>query len=45
MFHDIETNGCGEEDRRFETATRIGACLAIRSRVAVRGSSGGVWPA
>jgi hypothetical protein len=36
VFHDIEKNGCGEEDRRFETAARTGACLAILSLVAVR---------
>ena len=36
MFHDIQKNGCGEEDRRFETAARMGACLAILSLVAVR---------
>ena len=36
VFHDIATNGCGEEDRRFETAARMGACLAILSLVAVR---------
>lgn len=36
VFHDIEKNGCGEEDRRFETAARMGACLAILSVVAVR---------
>ena len=36
VFHDIEKNGCIEEDRRFETAERMGACLAILSVVAVR---------
>lgn len=36
VFHDLEKNGCGEEDRRFETAARMGACLAILSLVAVR---------
>ena len=36
VFHDIGKNGCGEEDRRFETAARMTACLAIRSLVAVR---------
>ena len=35
-FHRIETSGCGEEDRRFETAARMGACVAILSLVAVR---------
>ena len=36
VFHDIEKNGCSEEDRRFETASRMEACLAILSVVAVR---------
>jgi len=36
VFHDIEKNGCSEEDRRFETARRMEACLAILSVVAVR---------
>lgn len=36
VFHDIEKNGCSEEDRRFETAGRMEACLAILSVVAVR---------
>ena len=36
VFHDIAPNGCGEEDRRFETAARMGARLAILSLVAVR---------
>jgi hypothetical protein len=36
IFHDIEKNGCSEEDRRFETAQRMEACLAILSLVAVR---------
>lgn len=36
VFHDIEKNGCGEEERRFETAGRLEACLAILSLVAVR---------
>lgn len=36
VFHDIEKNGCSEEDRRFETAGRMEACLAILSMVAVR---------
>jgi hypothetical protein len=36
VFHDIEKNGCSEEDRRFETAARMAACLAILSLVAVR---------
>lgn len=36
VFHHIEKNGCKEEARRFETAARMGACLAILSVVAVR---------
>lgn len=36
VFHDIEKNGCSEEGRRFETAERMAACLAILSVVAVR---------
>ena len=36
VFHDIEKNGCSEEDRRFETAARMTACLAILALVAVR---------
>jgi Transposase DNA-binding/Transposase Tn5 dimerisation domain len=36
VFHDIEKNGCSEEDRRFETAQRMAACLAILSVAAVR---------
>ena len=36
VFHDIEKNGCSEEERRFETAERMEACLAILSVVAVR---------
>lgn len=36
VFHDIEKNGCSEEDRRFETAQRMEACLAILSVVAIR---------
>jgi hypothetical protein len=36
VFHDIEKNGCSIEDRRFETAQRMEACLAILSVVAVR---------
>jgi hypothetical protein len=36
VFHDIEKNGCAEEDRRFETAARMEACLAVLSVVAVR---------
>jgi transposase-like protein/transposase Tn5 family protein len=36
VFHHIEKNGCREEARRFETAQRMEACLAILSVVAVR---------
>jgi Transposase DNA-binding/Transposase Tn5 dimerisation domain len=36
VFHDIEKNGCAEEDRRFETAASMEACLALLSVVAVR---------
>jgi Transposase Tn5 dimerisation domain/Transposase DNA-binding len=36
VFHDIEKNGCKEEERRFETAERMEACLALLSVVAVR---------
>lgn len=36
VFHNIEKNGCREEARRFETAARMEACLAILSVVAVR---------
>jgi hypothetical protein len=36
VFHDIEKNGCREEDRRFETAAAMEACLAVVSVVAVR---------
>jgi hypothetical protein len=36
VFHHIEKNGCREEARRFETAERMEACLAILSVVAVR---------
>jgi hypothetical protein len=36
VFHDIEKNGCSEEERRFETAGRLEACLAILAVVAVR---------
>ena len=35
-YHDILKNGCSEEDRRFETAGRLEACLAILSVIAVR---------
>ena len=36
VYHDIEKNGCSEEDRRFENAARMTACLAILALVAVR---------
>ena len=36
VYHDVEKNGCGREARRFETADRMAACLAILSVVAVR---------
>jgi hypothetical protein len=36
VFHDIEKNGCSEEDRGFETADRLRTCLAVLSVVAVR---------
>lgn len=36
VFHDIEKNGCSEEKRRFETAERLEACLAILSLTALR---------
>jgi Transposase DNA-binding/Transposase Tn5 dimerisation domain len=35
-YHDVGKNGCSEEDRRFETAEGMEACLAILSLVAVR---------
>jgi hypothetical protein len=36
VYHDIEKNGCSEEDRRFETAERMETCLAVLAIVAVR---------
>lgn len=36
VYHDVEKNGCIEEDRKFETAERMEACLAVLSVVAVR---------
>jgi hypothetical protein len=36
VYHDIEKNGCSEEDRRFETVDRMETCLAILAVVAVR---------
>ena len=35
-FAVLEKNGCQEEARRFETAARMAACLAVLSVVAVR---------
>lgn len=36
VYHDVEKNGCAEEDRRFESAGALVACLAILAVVAVR---------
>jgi Transposase DNA-binding/Transposase Tn5 dimerisation domain len=36
VYHDIEKNGCAEEDRRFATAEALAACLAVLAVVAVR---------
>jgi hypothetical protein len=36
VFHDVEKNGCREQERMFQTAERMGAALAILSVVAVR---------
>jgi hypothetical protein len=36
QYHLVEKSGCAEEDRRFETAERMVACLAILALVAVR---------
>jgi hypothetical protein len=36
IYHHVEKNGCSEEARRFETAARMEACLAILAVVAVR---------
>ena len=36
VYHDIEKNGCSEEDRRFESAGSMIACLGILAVVAVR---------
>jgi hypothetical protein len=36
VYHDVEKNGCSEEDRRFETAERMASCLAVLAVVAVR---------
>jgi hypothetical protein len=36
VFHQVEKSGCGEEERRFETAGAQEACLALLAVVAVR---------
>ena len=36
VYHDIEKNGCSEQDRRFETAESMEACVAVLALVAVR---------
>lgn len=36
QFHDVEKNGCSQEQRRFKTAEAMWACLAILAVVAVR---------
>jgi len=36
LYHLAEKTGCGEEERRFETAERLAACLAVLAVVAVR---------
>lgn len=36
VYHDVEKNGCAEQDRRFETAGALVACLAVLAVVAVR---------
>jgi hypothetical protein len=36
VYHDVEKNGCREEDRRFETAGRMETAVAILAVVAVR---------
>lgn len=36
VYHAIEKNGCREEERRFETAERLEAAVAILAVVAVR---------
>jgi hypothetical protein len=36
IYHFVEKEGCGEEDRRFETAARMATCLAVLAVVAVR---------
>ena len=36
VYHDIEKNGCSEEDRRFESVGSMVACLGVLAVVAVR---------
>jgi hypothetical protein len=36
VYHDIEKNGCSEEDRRFEAVGAMVACLGVLAVVAVR---------
>jgi hypothetical protein len=36
VYHDVEKNGCSEEERMFQTAGRMEACLAVLAVVAVR---------
>jgi hypothetical protein len=36
VYHDVEKNGCREEDRRFETAGRMETAVAVLAVVAVR---------
>jgi hypothetical protein len=36
VYHDIEKNGCSEEDRCFESAGSMEACLGVLAVVAVR---------
>jgi hypothetical protein len=36
VYHDIEKNGCSEEQRRLAKAERLETCLAVLSLVAVR---------
>ena len=36
VYHDVEKNGCIIEERRFETARRMSACLAVLALVALR---------
>jgi hypothetical protein len=36
VYHDVEKNGCSEEDRRFESVGSMAACLGVLAVVAVR---------